>query len=119
MFSIKEWNFEEYKAAVKEIEDPVDRLDELKARLGNCWIEWLNYDAEFEDEVFSQGEYENICLRFEIFKKSGSNYCLLFARKKTGFNCQYDCVSQNLHILRSRESLDNLKGWKVCIIWGF
>ena len=68
MFSIKEWNFEEYKAAVKEIEDPVDRLDELKARLGNCWIEWLNYDAEFEDEVFSQGEYENICLRFEIFK---------------------------------------------------
>ena len=68
MFSIKEWNFEEYKAAVKEIEDPVDRHDELKARLGNCWIEWLNYDAEFEDEVFSQGEYENICLRFEIFK---------------------------------------------------
>ena len=31
MFSLKEWNFEEYKAAVKEIEDPVDRLDELNA----------------------------------------------------------------------------------------
>ena len=32
MFSLKEWNFEEYKAAVKEIEDPVDRLDELTQR---------------------------------------------------------------------------------------
>ena len=31
MFSLKERNFEEYKAAVKEIEDPVDRLDELNA----------------------------------------------------------------------------------------
>ena len=28
MFSIKEWNFEEYKAAVNEIQDPVERMDE-------------------------------------------------------------------------------------------
>ena len=39
MFSLKEWNFEEYKAAVKEIEDPVDRLDELNATRGFAFIE--------------------------------------------------------------------------------
>ena len=39
MFSLKEWNFEEYKAAVKEIEDPVDRLDELNATRGYAFIE--------------------------------------------------------------------------------
>mgnify|MGYP001082286562 FL=1 len=39
MFSLKEWNFEEYKAAAKEIEDPVDRLDELNATRGYAFIE--------------------------------------------------------------------------------
>ena len=39
MFSLKEWNFEEYKAAVKEIEDPVDRLDELKATRGYAFLD--------------------------------------------------------------------------------
>ena len=38
MFSLKEWNFEEYKAAVKEIEDPVDRLDELYAK--SNYVDW-------------------------------------------------------------------------------
>ena len=39
MFSLKEWNFEEYKAAAKEIEDPVDRLDELNAMRSYAFIE--------------------------------------------------------------------------------
>ncbi len=39
MFSLKEWNFEEYKAAAKEIEDPVDRLDELDAMRSYAFIE--------------------------------------------------------------------------------
>ena len=39
MFSLKEWNFEEYKAAVKEIEDPVDRLDELNATRGYAFLD--------------------------------------------------------------------------------
>ena len=39
MFSLKEWNFEEYKAAAKEIEDPVDRLDELDATRGYAFFE--------------------------------------------------------------------------------
>ena len=39
MFSLKEWNFEEYKAAVKEIEDPVDRLDELNATRGFAFLD--------------------------------------------------------------------------------
>ena len=39
MFSLKEWNFEEYKVAVKEIEDHVDRLDELNAMRSYAFIE--------------------------------------------------------------------------------
>ena len=39
MFSLKEWNFEEYKAAVKEIEDPVDSLDELNATRGYAFLD--------------------------------------------------------------------------------
>ena len=44
MFSLKEWNFEEYKAAVKEIEDPVDRLDELNATRGYAFLEEMESD---------------------------------------------------------------------------
>ena len=44
MFSLKEWNFEEYKAAVEEIEDPVDRLDELNATRGYAFLEEMKSD---------------------------------------------------------------------------
>ena len=53
MFSLKEWNFEEYKAAAKEIEDPVDRLDELDATRGYAFLE------DKEDLLISQ--------RFDLF----------------------------------------------------
>ena len=44
MFSLKEWNFEEYKAAVKEIEDPVDLIDELNAKRGYAFLEEMDCD---------------------------------------------------------------------------
>ena len=63
MFSLKEWNFEEYKAAVKEIEDPVDRLDELNAKRGFAFIEEMESHRvrirSEEDLLISQ--------RFDLF----------------------------------------------------
>ena len=63
MFSLKEWNFEEYKAAVKEIEDPVDRLDELNAMRGFAFIEEMESHRvrirSEEDLLISQ--------RFDLF----------------------------------------------------
>ena len=51
MFSLKEWNFEEYKAAVKEIEDPVDRLDELNATRGYAFLEEMVDDFTYKLEA--------------------------------------------------------------------
>ena len=63
MFSLKEWNFEEYKAAVKEIEDPVDRLDELNAMRSYAFIEEMESHRvrirSKEDLLISQ--------RFDLF----------------------------------------------------
>ena len=39
MFSLREWNFEEYKASFEGIEDPIDRHDELKASLMSSYIQ--------------------------------------------------------------------------------
>ena len=61
MFSLKEWNFEEYKAAVNEIQDPVERMDEINYSIKSGWDEIRDYDGvtviigktieEFEEEV--------------------------------------------------------------------
>ena len=63
MFSLKEWNFEEYKAAVKEIEDPVERLDELNAMRSYAFIEEMESHRvrirSEEDLLISQ--------RFDLF----------------------------------------------------
>ena len=66
MFSLKEWNFEEYKAAVCEIEDPVDRLDELNATRSYAFFEeMLSHSGRIrseEDSLISQ--------RFDLFLES-------------------------------------------------
>ena len=63
MFSLKEWNFEEYKAAAKEIEDPVDRLDELNAMRSYAFLEEMESHRvrirSKEDLLISQ--------RFDLF----------------------------------------------------
>ena len=63
MFSLKEWNFEEYKAAAKEIEDPLDRLDELNAMRSYAFIEEMESHRvrirSKEDLLISQ--------RFDLF----------------------------------------------------
>ena len=63
MFSLKEWNFKEYKAAAKEIEDPVDRLDELNAMRSYAFIEEMESHRvrirSDEDLLISQ--------RFDLF----------------------------------------------------
>ena len=63
MFSLKEWNFEEYKAAAKEIEDPVDRLDELNAMRSYAFLEEMDSHRvrilSKEDLLISQ--------RFDLF----------------------------------------------------
>ena len=61
MFSLKEWNFEEYKAAVNEIQDPVERMDEINYSKKSGWDEIRDFDGvtviigktieEFEEEV--------------------------------------------------------------------
>ena len=63
MFSLKEWNFEEYKAAVKEIEDPVDRLDELNAMRSYAFIE------EMESHRVRMRSEEDLLIsqRFDLF----------------------------------------------------
>ena len=62
MFSLKEWNFEEYKAAVKEIEDPVDRLDELNAKLNYAYVDCM-YSHNWVDKERSS----LIAKRMDIF----------------------------------------------------
>ena len=63
MFSLKEWNFEEYKAAAKEIEDPVDRLDELNAMRSYAFIE------EMESHRVRMRSEEDLLIsqRFDLF----------------------------------------------------
>ena len=63
MFSLKEWNFEEYKAAVKEIEDPVERLDELNAMRSYAFIE------EMESHRVRMRSEEDLLIsqRFDLF----------------------------------------------------
>ena len=39
MFSLKKWNLEEYKEALREISDPVERMNEINARYGMTFIE--------------------------------------------------------------------------------
>ena len=59
MFWLEGWNIDEYKASVEEIEDPVDRLDELIAALKHA----TTYQEYFE---FEQGTL--IKKRFKKFK---------------------------------------------------
>ena len=63
MFSLKEWNFEEYKAAAKEIEDPVDRLDELNAMRSYAFLE------EMESHRVRMRSEEDLLIsqRFDLF----------------------------------------------------
>ena len=63
MFSLEEWNFEEYKAAVKEIEDPVDRLDELNAKLNYADMDYIYSHLGGDEERSSL-----IDQRMDIFK---------------------------------------------------
>ena len=58
MFSLRESNFEEYKASLEEIEDPIDRRDELKASL---------YKATCEQMVLFDYEYKIISDRYHEF----------------------------------------------------
>ena len=39
MFSLKKWNLEEYKDALREISDPVERMNEINATYGMTFIE--------------------------------------------------------------------------------
>jgi|GEM_PF-5655885 len=63
MFSLKEWNFEEYKAAAKEIEDPVDRLDELNAKLNYADMDYIYSHLGGDEERSSL-----MTKRMDIFK---------------------------------------------------
>ena len=58
MFSLREWNFEEYKASLEQIEDLIDRHDELKASL---------YKADCEQMVLFDYEYKIISDRHDEF----------------------------------------------------
>ena len=51
MFSLKEWNFEEYKAAVNEIQDPVERMDEINATYGIAC-----HECDLSDNYFDFGQ---------------------------------------------------------------
>ena len=62
MFSLEEWNFEEYKAAVKEIEDPVDRLDELNANLN-----YADVDCMYSHNWVDKERSSLIAKRMDIF----------------------------------------------------
>ena len=39
MFSLKKWNLEEYKDALREISDPVERMKDRNATYGMTFIE--------------------------------------------------------------------------------
>ena len=52
MFSLKEWNFEEYKDEIKEIPDPVERMDEINATYGMTFIERENSDKYIVQKGF-------------------------------------------------------------------
>jgi hypothetical protein len=60
MFSLKEWNFEEYKAAVKEIEDPVDRLDELYAKSNYADWDYIHSHSWGDEDRSSLTEKQRI-----------------------------------------------------------
>ena len=68
MFSLNEWNFEEYKAALKEIEDPVDRLDELTATYGKTFFERDESDNYLMSGQEPFEENELIKKRFNKFE---------------------------------------------------
>ena len=58
MFSLREWNFEEYKASLEQIEDLIDRHDELNASLTNATLQQM---------VLFDSEYKIISDRFDEF----------------------------------------------------
>ena len=68
MFSLKEWNFEEYKAAVNEIQDPVERMDEINATFGIACHECDLSDNYFDVDQESEHQNKLINKRFKHFK---------------------------------------------------
>ncbi len=68
MFSLKEWNFEEYKDEIKEIPDPVERMDEINATYGMTFIERENSDKYIGSKRFSDSQNKLINNRFDKFQ---------------------------------------------------
>ena len=68
MFSLKEWNFEEYKDEIKKIPDPVERMDEINATYGMTFIERENSDKYIGSKRFSDSQNKLINNRFDKFQ---------------------------------------------------
>ena len=68
MFSLKEWNFEEYKAAVNEIQDSVERMDEIGATYSIASDECYWSDNYYDIDQESEHQNKLINKRFKQFE---------------------------------------------------